>query len=312
MSATTTRRKATKARRDIYAEVTDRVMEALETGTVPWHKPWNASGILPTSVATGRPYRGINVWLLSMTAQAQGYGSPYWLTFNQAKERGGSVRKGERGTLVVFWKLFDADRENAATGRTETVKIPILRHFTVFNLEQTDDVSLPPRFDLPEHVELDPHLGLEAVQAGYVDGPQVIHREQDRAYYEPTADRITIPMTYQYPSVDAFGSTLLHELAHSTGHASRLDRFAKTGEPQHFGSERYAREELLAEMGAAMLAVFAGIEPQTENSAAYIRSWLDALRGDSKLVVQAAQAAQKAVDRILGTTFDNDDKEAQG
>jgi antirestriction protein ArdC len=277
------------------------VIEALETGTVPWQKPWISAGILPTSVSTGRAYRGINVWLLSMTAQARGYSSPFWMTFKQAQERGGSICKGEKGTLVVFWKIREIEDE--VDGETVTKKIPMVRHYVVFNLEQTEGVTLPPRFILEDTDREPVEVGqaMTEVLESYVDGPHVRHVRGDSANYLPLTDVVTLPDLDQFASTEAFASTALHELVHSTGHESRLDRFERDGGPQPFGSERYAREELVAEMGAAMLAAIAGIETSFDNSAAYVANWLGALRDDKSLVIRAAQAAQKAVDRVLGS-----------
>lgn len=300
MARKTTRKQG--PRRDVEAEVTGKIIAALERGTVPWHKPWTGGGLFPTSVATGRPYRGINTWLLTLAAAEGGYASPYWMTFKQAQEYGGTVRKGERGTLVVFWKLLKIADDTAEDG---VKRVPMMRHYFVFNLEQTDDVKLPPRFSVNED-EREPVVVSEAladVIEGYVDGPTIEHRTSDRAYYMPTTDVVTLPQLDQFEAEGGYAETVLHELVHSTGHASRLGRFAKTGEPQHFGSERYAREELLAEMGAAILAAEHGIEVDFENTAAYVASWLKALRDDKALVIRAAQAAQKAVDRIVGRTF---------
>ena len=292
--------KAKAPRRDVEAEITARVIEALEGGTVPWSKPWTAAGLLPTSFSTGRAYRGINVWLLSMTAAAKGYGSPYWLTYRQAEEHGGNVRKGEKGTLVVFWKILKVADKDPAAKKDATKNVPLMRHYVVFNLEQTENVAVPPRFapvEQPEPPSIDEAVG--EVLAGYVDGPSLRHVISDRAYYSPSDDAITLPEQAQFATGAGYASTLFHELTHSTGHPSRLDRFVRDGEPQHFGSEKYAREELVAEMGAAMLGAITGVDTQTDQNAAYVANWLGALKGDKSLVVSAAQKAQKAVDRIM-------------
>jgi antirestriction protein ArdC len=295
----------TKTRKDVEAEVTAKVLKALERGTVPWEKPWRTAGLLPTSASTGKAYRGINTWLLSLSAEAAGYNSPYWLTFNQAKALGGNVRKGEKGTLVVLWKRIKiADTEAAEDGATKV--IPLLRSYTVFNLDQTENVTLPPRFDLPEFEPVPVPESIDSVLAGYVDGPTLRYRKGDAAFYQPGTDEVTLPALDQYEDAPAYAGTLFHELTHSTGHPSRLNRFERNGEPQHFGSERYAREELVAEMGAAILAAVAGTEIRIERSAAYIENWLGRLKDDKSLVIQAAQQAQKAVDRIIGTTFEEE------
>lgn len=296
--------KASKTRRDVEAEVTAKVLDALERGTVPWEKPWRTAGLLPTSANTGKPYRGINVWLLSLSAEAAGYGSPYWLTYNQAKARGGNVRKGEKGTLVVFWKRIKIKDAEAEDG---TKVIPLLRYYVVFNLDQTENVTLPPRFDLPEFEAVEPGEAVESVLAGYADGPTIRYRTGTDAYYTRGDDTITLPALDQFTDAVGFSATLFHELVHSTGNEKRLNRFERNGEPQHFGSERYAREELVAELGAAQLAAVAGTDHRIEQSAAYVANWLQALKDDKSLVVRAAQQAQAAVDRITGTTFENDE-----
>lgn len=299
---TKTRTKTRKARRDVEAEVTAKVLAALEGGTIPWEKPWRTAGLLPTSAASGKPYRGINVWLLSLSAQAAGYGSPYWLTFNQAQSFGGNVRRGEKGTMVVLWKRIKVDDKDSAEEGAKKV-IPLMRYFTVFNLDQTEDVTLPPRFDLPEFEPVSVPESVDSVLSGYVDGPTLEYRTQASAYYTPGTDTITLPALDQFENEVGLAGTLFHELTHSTGHETRLNREVRN----HFGSEKYAREELVAEMGAAMLAAVSGTEFQIERSAAYVENWLRALRDDKSLVISAAQKAQRAVDRILGTTFDNDE-----
>jgi antirestriction protein ArdC len=290
-----------RERRDIEAEVTERMIAALERGTVPWQRPWTTSGIMPTSAATGKPYRGVNVWLTSLAADERGYSSPYWLTFRQAGELGGSVRKGEKGTLVVFWKMLEVRDQDAPDG---VKRVPLLRHYFVFNLDQCEGVTLPPRFRTDEREPVEVGEAMREILAGYVDGPEIRHVLGERAYYCPSDDRITLPLLEQFATAEGFAETALHELTHSTGHASRLDRF-DNGEPQHFGDERYAREELVAEMGAAMLAAVHGIETSFDNSAAYVASWLRALRDDDSLVIRASQQAQRATDRIVGTTYVN-------
>ena len=289
---------ATRTRKDVEAEVTQKVLDALEQGTVPWAKPWRTAGLLPTSATTGKPYRGINTWLLSLAAFEAGFESPYWLTYRQAREFGGHVRKGEHGTLVVFWKRLEVKDPEAEDG---TKVIPLLRSYWVFNLDQCDEVTMPPRFTPEEFEPLTPSQAVEAVLAGYEDGPTVEHRRSDRAYYMPANDTVTLPAMDQWSDEVSYSSTLFHELTHSTGHPSRLDRFERNGEPQHFGSEKYAREELVAEMGACLVAATTGTEYRVDQSASYVASWLRALKDDKSLVIKAAQQAQRAVDRILGT-----------
>lgn len=294
-------------RRDIYAEVTETIIAALEQGTVPWHRPWNAAETgLPVSISTGKPYRGVNVFLLMFSGQAKGYSSPWWGTFKAIQERGGSVRKGEKGTLVTFWKRLSVPTtaEEQATTKKDRKVIPMLKHYVVFNAEQAD--GLPEKFGLETFEpgeEWDPIGTCEEIAAGYTDGPTVSHNGGNRAFYRPMSDSVHMPTREAFESPDAYYSTLFHELTHSTGHESRLAR--KTLLESHaFGDTSYSKEELVAEMGAAMLSAVAGIHQTTvEQSAAYLAGWLRALRSDPKLIIQAGGAAQRAADRILGITF---------
>lgn len=294
--------RTTKPRRDVEQEVTDRMMAALESGTIPWRKPWTVAGFAHTSVATGKPYRGMNVWLLALTSMERGYVSPFWLTFKQAQDHGGTVRKGEKGTQVLFWKMLDVqdrDRPTNDDGSKRTKRIPLVRGYTVFNLEQCDDVKMPPRFTISDEGREPVAVpdAMREVLDGYVNGPSVRFVTQDSAHYDPAADCITLPTLDQFGTSAGFVATALHELTHSTGHPSRLDREQRN----HFGTDLYAREELVAEMGSAMLAASAGLDTDFDQSAAYVKNWLGALRDDKSLVIVAAQRAQKAVDRILGT-----------
>jgi antirestriction protein ArdC len=242
----------------------------------------------PANLVSKKTYRGINFFLLSLA----GYGSQYWLTFRQAQALGGNVRKGEHGTKIVFWK-FDKYETETADGETEKRKSAFLRYYVVFNLEQTEGLkallALPPAR---------PIESAEAIVAGMPNPPTF---EQDfRASYVPSKDTVTMPSRTAFPSQAEYYSTLFHELTHSTGHAKRLARDG-FDRPQMFGSDSYSREELVAEMGSAMLCGVAGIEQSTvANSAAYLQSWTARLKGDSRLVVSAASAAQKAADFIRG------------
>lgn len=296
-----------RERRDLDAEITSRILAALEDGkTPPWRRPWRAAGQLPTSVATGRPYRGINALLLAITSELDGYRSPYWLTYRQAQERGGHVRKGEYGTMVVFFKSCRV-RDEAAEELDATKTVRVMRAYTVFNLDQTEGVKLPPRFRLAESaqpVEVLP--ALDEIMAGYVDGPDVRWMAQHRAYYSPTDDRITLPDRTQFATPNGYAETVLHELTHSTGHRSRLDRLDSGA---RFGSQAYAFEELVAELGAALLAAYAGIELDYDQAAAYVGSWTQVFGEHKSMVTSAALHAQRAVDRILGTTLETEESD---
>ncbi len=284
---------------DLYQEITDQIIAMLEKGVVPWRSPilGAQSAGHPKNLASKKPYRGINVFLLAFTAWAEGYPSAYWLTFNQIKERGGTVRKGEKSTMVVFWKLFETtDRE---TG--ELKEVPVMRYYRVFNLAQCDGIEMPDAAAF-EPLAFEPVEQAEAILAGYADGPAIEHLGT-KAFYRPARDMVRMPERERFTSTEEYYSTLLHELAHSTGHSKRLDRGLDT-ELAPFGSTEYGKEELVAEMASAFLSGHAGIEPATiENQAAYLGGWLRKIRGDKMLIVQAAGAAQKAADWILGQRY---------
>lgn len=284
---------------EIYQAVTDRILQLLDQGVVPWRHPirggGGAGGGYPTNLESGRHYRGINVFLLAVTGWLQGYGSPYWLTFRQAKAKGGHVRKGEKGALVIFWKQHAT--QDKETG--EDITVPVLRRYTVFNAEQCEGIELPGT-DTPEE-EAEPFVPIKAaakIVEGYAGGPRIEHTGR-QAFYRPSADLVRIAEPERFVDGEAYYATLFHELVHSTGHSSRLDRGLDT-DPAPFGSPDYSKEELVAEMGAAFLAAAAGIGQETvEQSAAYIQGWRKRLAEDEKLVVHAAGAGQKAADWIL-------------
>lgn len=285
----------------VYEIVTDSITSQLKEGTVPWHKPWVSAG-LPRSISTGKPYRGINVFLLNFTAQAKGYRSPFWGTYKKIAELGGQVRKGEKSTLVVFWKQLKVT-ETAKDGTEKDKRIPLLRYFKVFNAEQAD--GLPERFayQAPTANEHRPCEAFEAIAQSYLaTGPSFTHGV-DGAWYSPGRDLVSIPEPEVFHTPEEYYSTLGHELGHSTGHKSRLNRPGVT-EGHRFGDTSYAKEELVAELTAAFLCGVTGLEQVTlGNSASYIAGWLKALTDDPKLIVQAAAAAQKAADLIQGISY---------
>jgi antirestriction protein ArdC len=282
--------------KNVYEIITERILEKLEQGTVPWHKPWSAGGA-PRNLVSGKEYRGVNIFLLG----CQGFTSPYWLTFKQAKQLGGSVRKGEHGTPCILWKWINRKNENTETGDTETKQIPLVRYYNVFNVEQCDGISharLEVEQDEPE--PFNPIESAERIVASYPKPPSISEDGRGAAYYRPMTDSIHMPEQETFDSEDHYYGTLFHEMAHSTGHESRLAR-PGVSNPIRYGSHDYSQEELVAEMGAAFLAAEAGIDAEglMDNSAAYVASWLKALRNDKKLVVFAGAQAQKAVDHIL-------------
>lgn len=280
---------------DIYNIITDRIIELLEEGVVPWSKCWSSpAGGVPQNFISKKPYRGINAFLLAFAP----YQSPYWMTFKQAKDLGGSVKKGEKSTLVVFWKLLKKTEDG------EEKSIPLLRYYRIFNLEQCDiPEDKIPETQQVEEFDNDPLEQCEAVVSQMKDCPEIRH-EGFRAYYKPSVDQVTMPEREHFHDSEAYYATLFHELSHSTGHKSRLNRDGIKS-ISAFGSEDYSKEELIAEMSSSFLCGACGIENSTiERSAAYLQSWLKVLKSDSKMIIQAAGKAQKSADFILGTTFD--------
>src|SRR6202453_4635920 len=282
---------------DLYQTVTDQIIAMLEAGVVPWRSPilGRSKAGHPKNLNTGKQYRGVNVFLLAFTAFAKGYGSAYLLTFNPAKERGGNVRKGEKSSMIVFWNQYETmDKE---TGQPTTV--PVMRYYNVFNAEQVDGIDIPDAVKF-EPIDFKPIVAAEQIASGYAGGPGVEHDGGQQAFYRPISDTVHLPERTRFASVEEYYSTLFHELSHSTGHSSRLDRKIDTN-PKPFGSPDYGKEELVAEMSAAFLCSYAGIQPTViANQAAYLSGWLKQLKSDKKLVISAAGQAQKAADWIRG------------
>lgn len=277
-----------------YEIITQQIIKKLESGVIPWRRPWTTQ--LPTNLKSQKEYRGVNVFLLAM----QGYASPYWLTFKQAQSIGGHVRKGEHGTQVCFWKFGEYAKENKETGELENRSSVLLRHYTVFNVLQCDGL---PDFGTGKRANnaTEQIAECEAIVAAMLNPPQI--ELSNAAWYRPSSDVVGIPPISTFDHAPEYYSTLFHELTHSTGHASRVGREG-IETLNKFGSELYSKEELIAELGAAMLCGVTGIEQSTiENSVAYIATWLKRLRDDSRLIVSAASQAQKAADYILGKSF---------
>lgn len=283
--------------RDIYAEVTARIIHELEGGRVPWVQPWGRSGGavpgLPRNALTARNYSGVNVLILWGAVIKHGYPSQSWLTFRQALEAGGNVRKGERGTTVVYADRFTPEKEKERARQTgdEAKAIPFLKRFTVFNIAQceglrpglaSDPAPLPERQIVP--------VAEEVIAASGVD----FRIGGDRAFYVPAHDYVQVPPQPAFFEQINYYRTALHELTHATGHASRLGRNLLNS----FGSKDYAREELVAEMGSAFLCASLGIAPTVRHSD-YLASWLEVLREDNRAIFRAASAASKAADWLL-------------
>ena len=279
-------------RQDIYTTVTNRIIADLEAGIAPWARPWksgpNDSAAMPRNAATGRQYSGINVLILWTAAQAMGFTSSRWLTFNQARDAGGNVRKGEKGTAIVYASTFVPEAERAKGDDAKSVAF--LKTFTVFNLDQIDGLDALRVNDVPR-TECETVAAGEALIAA--QGIEIRHGG-DSAYYAPAQDIIAIPHHAAFHDHINYYRTAFHELGHATGHKSRLDRRILN----EFGSKLYAVEELVAEMTSAFVCASLGIIP-TVRHADYIGAWLSVLREDNRAVFRAASAASKAADWLL-------------
>jgi antirestriction protein ArdC len=303
---------------DMRQMVTDRILDSLEKGTVPWRKGWK-----PVMTSSGdffgrgdmnafskTAYRGINVML---TASA-GFEDPRWLTLKQCLSLGGRVKREEfsNSTPVIFWK-FNKKEVQDDTGKIEIKTWPLMRYYKVWNVSQCQDLDeskLPQLMKVEEieDTEESERLSIEAAEKVIKDflasknAPKYKEEPSNKAYYRPSADTVVVPDRTQFDNVAEFYSTSFHELGHSTGHETRLKRDLMNC----FGDHKYSKEELVAEMTAAILCGTVGIDCEKvfDNSAAYVSSWLKELKNDKNLVISASQQAQKAVDLILGTTFE--------
>ncbi|RIV78775.1 ArdC family protein [Pelagerythrobacter aerophilus] len=283
------------AKQDPHHRITGRILAELEQGTRPWLKPWSggdmaASGQPRPLRATGEPYRGINVLLLWIEAQASGFVSPSWMTYRQAQALGANVRKGETGATVVYYGDSRKTVSDEETGEDREQAFRFLKTYTVFNVAQIDG--------LPEHFHIVPKPApeeerIEAADAFFAAIPATVNHGGDRAFYAPGPDRIQLPPFAVFHDAHGYYTTRGHETVHWTRHESRLDRsFGR----EKWGDEGYAREELVAELGAAFLAADLGlaIDPRSDH-ASYIASWIKVLQNDARAIVQAAAHAERAV-----------------
>ena len=252
---------AAKNRKDIEEEVTLAFIDTIKAGgTLPWRQGWSVDGIMPCNLQSKRPYRGFNSLWLGLTQQARGYQTPYWTTYNAAEKSGGQVRKGEKSSMAILWKWLIV--EDKATGKDK--RVPMLRTFNIFNLDQVDGLEAP----ATDRVEREPSGFLPWIQGQYKDGPHFEQVLSDQAFYSPMTDSITVPLSSQFKSEEAEAETIAHEYVHSTGHPSRLGRI----ELGWVERQDYAKEELVAEIGAAMLMQHYGIEPNVPLMAGYVAS----------------------------------------
>jgi antirestriction protein ArdC len=283
----------TTARTNPYEVITDRILALLAQGTIPWQQPWDSTMGLPRNLCSQRAYRGINVWLLT----AMGFPSPFWATFQQVTAAGGRVRKGAHGLPVVFWRVYNYTHPE--TGEAD--KRFVLRQYTVFNAAQLDGVAIPEITVLAHRFT--PIERCASLVDAMPQRPLILHGHP-RACYTPATDTLHLPHPTCFHSPEAYYATVFHELVHSVGHRARLNRPTLT-DPCRFGDPTYAKEELVAECGAAYLCGVCGIANATlAPSAAYLQSWMQVLRHDPTMLVHAAAQAQKAADYIQNLSPD--------
>ncbi|MGI0526754.1 ArdC family protein [Rhizobium giardinii] len=290
--------------KDTYQRITDSIIEQLEAGTKPWIRPWrgNSRGSLVPRRATGEAYRGINVLMLWLASELSGYEENTWITYRQAQDLGGQVRKGEKGALVVKYGTFTPSEREDDDERA----IPYLKGYTVFNVEQIE--NLPERFYRPaEELSATPVPHLETVETFVRNTGAAITYSETAACYRPAVDDILMPDRARFVSEVHLYSTLLHEMSHWSGAKHRLDRDLSG----RFGSESYAIEELVAELTASFLCADLGVahDPR-DNTATYLESWLKVLKSDKRAIITAAAKAQSAADYLHGLQLSKDSRAA--
>lgn len=290
---------------DIYTEITDRIIAEMEQGIIPWEKPWTGTSDGAIRHVGGRPYSLLNQMLLGKPGE--------YLTFDQAKKGGGSVKKGAKSKIVVFWKFLErakVDDEGRPmldeNGLPKSSAIPYLRYYRVFHIEDCENIK--PKWTKEVHNDIQPIEAAQQVLDGYIsrEGIKLEHVKGNKAYYSPSMDEIVLPLMEQFDTINGYYDTAFHESVHSTGHSKRLNRtMASALAP--FGSEDYSKEELVAEIGACSILHELGIETGKtfRNNTAYIQSWLKALKNDKRLIVSAAGKAEKAVNRIFNRENQN-------
>ena len=281
---------------DLYKSVTDRIVAELEQGVRPWLKPWNAehaAGRITRPLRFNQvPYRGINVLMLWSQAMAGGYAAPIWMTFRQALELGGHVRKGEKGSPVVFASKVSRSETDEETGEDLERNIPFLKAYTVFNVEQIED--LPSPFYAKAEPRLEPMQRIEHADRFFAASRAELRHGGNQAYYAVSQDYVQMPPFESFRDAESYYVTLAHELTHWTRHPTRLDRdFGR----KRYGDEGYAMEEMVAELGAAFLSADLDLTPEPRaDHASYIASWLKVLKDDARAIFAAAAHAQRAAD----------------
>ena len=283
---------------DVYTRITDKIICDLEQGERTWLKPWNAehaAGRITRPLRhNGQPYNGINILMLWATAVECGFAAPIWMTFRQAKELGAHVRKGEKGSLVVYANTLTRTETDAETGEEEDRQIPFMKGYSVFNVEQIED--LPAHFYAVAEPQLDPVERIAHAEDFFAATNADIRHGGNQAYYAVSGDYMQMPPFEAFRDAESYYSTLAHETTHWTRHPSRLERdFGR----KRFGDEGYAMEELVAELGSAFLAADLELTPEVrEDHSAYIGSWLKVLKNDKRAIFSAAAHAQRAADYL--------------
>lgn len=295
---------------DIFAVVTDRIIAELESGIIPWNRPWTGVSEGAIRRSNGKPYSLINQLLLGKPGE--------YLTFKQCKDEGGKVKKGAKSTMVVFWKVLHREKKDASgnvirdeNGLPVDDPIPMLRYYNVFHIDDCDGIQ--PKY-AAEHLPatVSPVERAEEIIAEYSGRAKLTieHSKQNRAFYSPSRHLVSLPLMEQFEDTAGYYETAFHELTHSTGHKSLLNRFSENDGAAAFGSESYSKEELVAEIGACGILHELGLETTKSfrNNAAYIQSWLSALKNDKRLIVSAAGRAEKAIRLILGEQEDTEEE----
>jgi antirestriction protein ArdC len=285
--------------KDVYQKVTNNILQALEKGVIPWRQPFRSSlSPIPVNYSTGKAYRGINVFLLNMACFQFNYPTNAWLTFNQARDLGGKVKKGQKSEMVLFWKptLIKEQSVSESGDLVESTKeIYFARVYRVFNIEQCEGIT-------NESIDQTPLPRIESCEQVYANYPEIkpVINLGLSAMYIPKLDQIRIPAMQDFISTSDYYATLFHELVHSTGHISRLNREG-IASAQRSNLVRYSKEELVAEMGASFLCALTGIDNKqlTENAVAYIQNWLEVFKHDKTMVIKAASLAQEATDYLI-------------
>ncbi len=287
-----------------YLAVTDRIIQIIEeTNDLPWHSPWRRGRkmLVGRNHLSQKPYRGINAFTTALFTDIAGYDSNDWLTFKQAAMAGGKVRRGEKGIPIVFFSMLGGDSPEGSDERSRA--IPFAKYSVVFNACQCEGINYTPlsATDEPEY-QHDPIERAESLISGFRDKPRISHEVSNQAFYAPILDKINVPALSEFREPEQYYATLFHEFIHATGHKSRLARKSIT-EGHGYGSHGYSKEELIAELGSCFLSSEAGIVSQTlHSSAAYINHWLKVLRANPHWLVQSANAAQRALEFLMGTT----------